>query len=235
MSKVLIVGSSYFYEELFSEITQIESDVDVLLESPSELDLVVFTGGADVHPAFYDGVHNGTSMVNYNRDVYEQVVFEWCRDHNIRMTGICRGFQFLNVMCDGFMYQHIDRHGIAGTHPVLFPKTGDEINVTSTHHQLVGLNENSIPMAWAHPKRSSIYLGPRANVVDAPEHEIEAAIFPKYRSMGVQFHPEMMLDGTEGREFYLALVSDFLNLDMEKFINKYGVTEQCQKVTQVQN
>jgi gamma-glutamyl-gamma-aminobutyrate hydrolase PuuD len=229
LSKVLIIGSSLFYEELFSSIADVETNEDVLVSDPEKINLVLFTGGADVHPIFYNGVHNGTSMVSYNRDVYEQAVFEWCQEHGIKTTGICRGFQFLNVMCGGFMYQHITGHGIAGLHSSVFPKLGDfDVRISSTHHQLVGLNEDAISMAWSNPNRSDIYIGPKANVVEAPVHEIEAAIFPKHNAMGVQFHPEMMSDASQGRKLYLQMVVDFLELNMDDFINKYGVTEQWQ-------
>jgi len=230
LSTITIIGSSHSYKELFSEIARVEVEEEVLISKPEDIDLVVFTGGADVHPAFYRGIHNGTSMVSYDRDIYEQVVFDWCQEHNIKTTGICRGFQFLNVMCGGFMYQHITGHGIMGLHSVVFPKISDKnIHVSSTHHQLVGLSEEAIPIAWSNPNLSTIYIGPNADVVQEPEHEIEAAVFPNHNSMGVQFHPEMMSNNSNGRKIYLQIIADFLGFDINNFITKYGVTKQCQK------
>lgn len=137
------------------------------------------------------------------------------------MTGICRGIQFLNVMAGGFMYQHIGNHA-GPNHEVYFPYDKSIRRVTSTHHQLVGLPTDAIPIAWSHPKRSDIYIGPYGDKVESPEHEIEAAIFPDINAMGVQYHPEMMRDKDIDRIHYGQIIADFIEMSMKEFINKYS-------------
>jgi len=191
--RVLILGGDSLYRlllrELNLDIVSVKT-ISQLKEEMPNLDLVMFTGGADVNPVRYGGVHTNVSFITPERDEIEEVVFNLCLKHGVKMTGICRGFQFLNVMCGGKMYQHINNHG-GVYHEVLYPTTGKISRVTSTHHQLVMLPDNAIPVAWAYPiNMSNIYIGPNAQVVEDPDHEMESAIFPEYNTFGVQFHPE---------------------------------------------
>lgn len=189
----------------------------------SAMDLVMFTGGADVHPSFYNGIHKGISFTEIERDFQEREIFNECLKYNIKMTGICRGIQFLNVMCGGQMYQHITNHG-GYLHDIIFPATNKIVRVTSTHHQLVMLPDDAVPMAWAYPEnRSTCYIGPDTTRLQAPAHEIEAAVYPRYNAFGVQFHPEMGICDKTGVDYYCQILSDFMKMSLGKFINIYGV------------
>lgn len=121
--RVLIVGGGYDYLRMFTgrgwELT------DSLINA----DLVQFTGGADVTPEIY-GEKNTRSHNSLDRDLREAGYFALALRMGIPMAGICRGGQFLNVMCGGKMIQHVEGHGIHGTHTTAAGK-----NVTSTHHQ----------------------------------------------------------------------------------------------------
>lgn len=217
---IIVVGSK-FYGEPLKDIDNITSDVGYLLENPEKISLVLFTGGEDVHPEFYGGKDSNICMTNIQRDRFEKKVFEFCKDHDIKMTGICRGFQFLNVMCGGFMYQHITNH--AGPHHGTYFKYDGKIRVvTSTHHQLVGLSDTAIPVAWSAPRRSEIYIGPNGHKIEKPVHEIESAIFPHDNAMGVQYHPEMLSKSDSTRIHYTGVILDFMNMPIRDFINKYG-------------
>jgi hypothetical protein len=50
---------------------------------------------------------------------------------------------------------------------------------------------------------------------------IEAAIFPKINSCGVQYHPEWMLPTSEGFLFFHAMANKLINWPMNKFIQFY--------------
>ena len=171
-----------------------------------------------MHPSFYKGKDTGLSFHNIHRDIYEQRIFNFCIANNVKMTGICRGFQFLNVFAGGRMYQHITNHGICGTHLAYFDTTGDSLPVTSTHHQLVKLPGNAIPIAWADPKLSDVYMDADCEEhINIKDREIEAAIFPTHNIFGVQFHPEFMDADEPGRIYYELLINRFLKYDMQKF------------------
>ncbi len=92
-----------FWTHLGGEIT---TDPAVLFADPGSIKLVCFTGGSDVSPELY-GHRNLESGCNKARDEKEVLIFEMAKKHGIPMTGICRGSQFLNVMCGGTMVQHL--------------------------------------------------------------------------------------------------------------------------------
>jgi len=221
---VILIGGDVYYRRLLRDAGKKAIAINAISDIAKYADdcaAVMFTGGADVHPDLYGGTHLNISYVDEQRDRRDITVLDECRKYGIRATGICRGFQFLNVMCGGKMYQHIDKH--AGCmHDVLYPATGEVSFVTSTHHQLVSLPHDAIPIAWSYPNMSKTYIGPYAIEVNGPHHEIESAIFPNKNVFGVQFHPELMREKSPGRVYYVQILSDFMNLSMNKFIELYG-------------
>lgn len=224
LPKVLIVGGDILYRRMLThmgmELVSVRSIAEFKEIAP-ELELAMFTGGADVNPVLYGGVHTDISFIDPDRDRVEEVIFNLCLKHGIKITGICRGFQFLNVMCGGKMYQHINHHA-GPLHNVIYPATGQEAMVTSTHHQLVMPPKDAVPVAWSEPNLSDIYIGPDTNSIEGPAHETESAIYPDYNTFGAQFHPEMMEEGMPGRTYYEKVLSDFLSLDIEPFTQLYG-------------
>jgi gamma-glutamyl-gamma-aminobutyrate hydrolase PuuD len=210
---VIIVIGYKNYGEPLEHIDRIVNNTRELLNNPKKVSLVMFTGGEDVHPSLYGGVDSHVlCSTNIRRDEFERRVFGFCRQHNIKMTGICRGIQFLNVMAGGEMYQHVTNH--AGLlHDAYFPYDSSIRVVTSTHHQLVSLPSSSIPIA---------YIGAYGDEEEPPEREIEAAIFPKINAMGVQYHPEMMKKDDPCKIHYGEMIANFIKMEMKEFINKYG-------------
>jgi len=219
--KLIVVLGNKSYGEPFTHLGKISTSVVDIFKDKENIQLVVFTGGEDVHPSFYGGVDRGISYHNIRRDMYEKKVFDFCTQHNIKCTGICRGAQILDVMCGGSMYQHIRNH--TRDHIIIYPALNRKVFVTSTHHQLVGLAPDAVPIAWADPRKSDIYIGPNCEKVNPPKHEIEAAVYPKFNALGVQFHPEFMRNSLSGKILYRKMAKDFLKNSMEAFIDLYGV------------
>ncbi|KKN17032.1 hypothetical protein LCGC14_0969810 [marine sediment metagenome] len=226
-NKIIIVGGDALYERLFKQIGSVTKNINGLIAAPEKISLVLFTGGEDIHPYFYNGEDpRRICMTSFSRDLYEKKIFDYCKIYKVKMTGICRGFQFLNVMAGGFMYQHIDNHGIAGEHSVYMDHIDASMDVTSTHHQLVGLKENAHSMAWSEPRRATKYIGPYGKLEKtAPEKEVEAAIFPKINAMGVQYHPEFMKSNALARLHYLTMVKDFIKMNIHDFVQRYSGRE----------
>lgn len=224
MRYIVVVGSEWYGRPLKNILPGIEvtSSLKMLEQRPDQVGLVLFTGGEDIFPSFYSGHDSkGFCYTNERRDFFEQGIFNFCRQRHIRMTGICRGFQLLNVLSGGKMYQHIEKH--AGCwHPAYFSWLGTSQYVTSTHHQLVMLPKDAIPISWSSEKRSSIYIGPFGEVAESPEKEIEAAIFPSSKTIGVQFHPEMMTNESPALATYMVLMRDYISLPFETFLKKYS-------------
>lgn len=158
-------------------------------------DLVIFTGGSDVTPSLY-GEQNVASNCDWLRDVREQEIFHYCRDHHIPMFGICRGSQFLHVMMGGKLWQDVDNH--CDIHNVVDMDTGKLVRDTiSTHHQMVrtawtnGLSakDNSFTLlAMPDASRSPMYLSDEG--LHFNQTEVEAYAYCDAGVMGVQSHCE---------------------------------------------
>ncbi len=227
MRNVIAVLGPKCYGDPLNKLGHIVTGSKYLIKHPNKISLVVFTGGEDVHPSFYgkEDTRNACAT-NIKRDKYEKKIFDYCQKEGIKTTGICRGFQFLNVMAGGMMYQHINDHGLSGLHFIHFPYLtflSGFFSVTSTHHQLVYLPDNAIPIAWATPKRSNIYLHPDGEILKRiDQKEIEAAIFPNINAVGVQYHPEMMFHSQKGRAHYEQMMADFIKMEMDEFRKAYS-------------
>jgi gamma-glutamyl-gamma-aminobutyrate hydrolase PuuD len=229
---IIVLGAPW-YESPFHDIEgyKVSRKLEMLDKNPEEVALVVFSGGEDVGPFFYGGQDpRNICYTNYRRDYFEQRVFNHCRKHFIKMTGICRGFQFLNVMSGGKMYQHVNYHG--QEHPAYFLWKKEDYVVSSTHHQLVKLPQDGIPIIWSTSRRSNVYIGPNGEIAVPPEKEIEAAIFPSTKTVGVQYHPEMMMSDKPGYNAYIELITDYIGLNFENFLNKYSEVSHAQRARQ---
>lgn len=176
------------------EIEQIAQDFDGFL----------FTGGHDVGPSLYgeEKLPFCLNTCNY-RDDFEKILFEKALEYKKPILAICRGFQFMNVMLGGSLYQDIESqtkpniklaHSQEKPHdtaahsvkicrdtPLYDLIKADEIEVNSIHHQAVKvLSDRLLPMAIA------------------PDGIIEAAYMPDEKFvLGVQWHPEFMYENDE--------------------------------------
>ncbi len=200
--KVCIIESDHLYDKMFLSVGW------TLVTSPEEADLICFTGGEDVTPALY-GHQNIASNCNWLRDVREKEIYD-AYVGKIPFVGVCRGGQFLNVMNGGLMFQHVDNHGIGGTHEMV-NDLDQVIHVTSTHHQMMrpsgkgeiigeaGSRATQF-IAWDHPK--------------SPMSDTEVVWYEETQSLCFQPHPEY-----RGAEETKKAFFDYIDryIDFEKF------------------
>jgi len=226
--RLIIVVGSRSYGSPFHLFGKVTNKLKALTRKPEQVLAVVFTGGEDVAPSLYGGKECGISNISPRRDRIEREIFLLCKKHNLKMIGICRGLQFFNVMAGGKMYQHVRNH--AGVyHEIIYPAIPERHVVNSLHHQMIVLAKNAIPIAWATPNRCLQWcINESGKISEAPEEEIEAAMFPEDNAVGVQFHPEMMKNGEKGQIFFKYMINDFLELGTDKFVSKYGYLKEKQ-------
>lgn len=159
-----------------------------------DADLVVFTGGPDVHPAYYGEGESIHESVYYDdeRDYDDIQAYLYCVDAGIPMTGVCRGAQFLAVMNGHKLYQHINNH--QGEHCMWDCDEKQMIqSVSSVHHQsvyvtgggmdIIGVTHKSTER-WRNKDVSSTRPG------GDPMTDIEAYFIRETCCFGVQGHPE---------------------------------------------
>lgn len=178
----------------------------------SRVKLVVFTGGADVHPAMYGEAKNPRTISTPDRDYKEQALFDRINKRKIPMVGICRGAQFLTVMNGGSLIQHVTNHTITGTHRIC-TVDGEQIEVTSTHHQMMNPSGLYNVLAWAEGL-SSRYEGGDSGVKMRQTRqgvkEPEVVYYDITKSLAVQFHPENMNQDTNGYKYFQKLLTEYV-------------------------
>ena len=121
MTKAIVLGPRTYANPLNHLIGETNVDVVPLYTEGvdySKYDIVQFTGGEDVSPYLYKAEPHTYTQFNPRRDAWEIEQFERAQQEGCVMAGICRGSQFLNVMCGGTLHQHINGHGLVGMHEI---------------------------------------------------------------------------------------------------------------------
>lgn len=133
MPKVFIVGGDTSISRMY------QANDWTIVHTPEEAEYLQFTGGADVSPMLYGEEKHPRTYNDPRRDDKEADFFFKYIDSK-KLIGICRGGQFLNVLCGGSMFQDVDNHALYGTHVAEVVHTGELVQVTSTHHQMMRPN-----------------------------------------------------------------------------------------------
>lgn len=157
-------------------------------------DLIQFTGGADVSPVLYNqGRHEKTTNINPQRDEREVVMFGVGLSKKKPMAGICRGAQFLNVMCGGTLWQHCTGHVLPGTHQVMDNITSDIYQATSTHHQMMNPSNDGevVAVAYEAKERHRVDANGNSFVCDpSRKGDPEVVYYEAQNCLCFQPHPE---------------------------------------------
>lgn len=176
------------------------TDAKTLLNIVSTLDGLVFSGGADITPAYYnEAVWNKTVEVDSIRDVYELTLIKLAANRNVPILGICRGEQLINVAFGGTLYQDLPsqkksdiKHSqneprelatqpisiIKGTGLCSILGNNETLSVNSFHHQAIkDMASGFIPTAIA------------------PDGVTEGLENPNRNISGIQWHPEGLVAG----------------------------------------
>lgn len=186
---------------------------DVLRDMTPRLDGVLFTGGGDVAPLHFNGLHHpAVNGVDADRDRVEINLLQAAVANHLPFLGICRGIQLINVALGGTLFTHIadqlpgaikhdyypdiPRDHLA--HPVQVDSNsrlgeilgGVSFEVNSLHHQGI---ETPAP-------------GLRVSA-HAPDGLIEAIELPKHPfGLAVQWHPEWLQAHAPMRRLFSAFV-----------------------------
>lgn len=208
--KVFIVGAGYAYAKMY------ENFGDTVVDSLQLADIVQFTGGEDVTPAWYGEHTHRSTYSSIDRDMREEEVLKEAKRLGKFCVGICRGGQFLNVMNGGTMWQDVDGHAIHGTHDVLDIHTGRIIPCTSTHHQMMKAGKEGILVAKSAEMLSSskrfmtgLHQERQEQVARGVELETEAVFYPATRSLCFQPHPEIVRPDHPCQEYFFELLGRY--------------------------
>jgi len=179
-------------------------------------------------PLYYgDTSPKNYCVVNKKRDELETKIFKIAFKCNIPMAGICRGIQFLNVMCGGKLIHHLDGHE-SNQHTVDTTAVSTSLRsfiTNSLHHQMCIPPMDGTILAWSFSKQSYRYLGDKDEEINWVGPEVEALLIPRCKVFGVQWHPEFMVESSKANSYYRVLLGDFLRMTMKEFEIKYVSTD----------
>lgn len=187
MPKVYIIATiGNQYEEMYV------SNGWELTTSITEADLVQFTGGSDVSPSLYGQEKHPETHPHAGRDLEEQDTYQHCIELGKPMVGICRGAQFLNVLCGGSLWQHVTGHAIWNGHLAIDRFTGEAPHVSSTHHQMMKVGEQGYATMFSLDSLSRVreYMDGAEVGLEYGGEEVEACFYEEQKVYCFQPHPE---------------------------------------------
>ncbi len=185
---------------------------DTLRGLAGRLDGLLLSGGGDVGPERYGDRERHPSLggVSEARDQTELQLVRWAVRDRQPLFGICRGAQLLNVALGGSLYQDISQHPGAIKHTY-----GDDALALLAHEVQVA-EESTLARVLGQPvvRVNSLHhqglraLAPGLRVTAvAPDGLAEAVELPDHPyAVAVQWHPECLLDLTEQRALFTALI-----------------------------
>jgi len=159
------------------------------------LDGIVFSGGGDVNPKFYQGInHLEIYNIDDERDEGEFRIAEVILQKKIPTLAICRGIQILNIFLGGTLHEHIPEiYGEKVLHrlpPRLPCKHKVEIVAGTKLKAILGQSEAEV-FSWHHQALNDIAedMVISARSADGVIEGIEINSHPWL--VGVQWHPEL--------------------------------------------
>jgi len=200
MKKVLIIAGDDDYKRLF-----IFLGFEVVQEL-HKADLVCFTGGQDVTPKLYGDKKHAYTYNSFHRDESEALIFHKAKHLGIPCVGICRGAQFLNVMSGGRMYQHVAGHTVG--HTITDTQSGEQVYVSSTHHQMMLPGEDAEIIATGNQKGRREWYDGEIFKSDISDKDVEVVFYEGTQSLCFQPHPEFSSVEYLGMRKYFAELLD---------------------------
>ena len=144
----------------------------------SMIDKLILIGGQNVDPKFYNEKNHASEDDFFlERDIFEMALIEEATKQKKPIFSICRGTQLMNVALGGSLHQDIENHWQ--------DKPSDYL-----YHEMI-VEEDS--------KLAEIYSDLRVIARDPEDNTVEAveSNTPDLRFLGVQWHPELLLDKRE--------------------------------------
>jgi putative glutamine amidotransferase len=186
------------FDRWFKNVTIIGSED----KFPANLDLLILTGGNDINPDRYRERPNGAIGWDNERDEAEMSILGRAirAFPGVKILGVCRGMQLLNVFFGGALHQDLVTEGLGhgGVHPISFRVEDHPLSwlkvVNSMHHQ--GLRYFGYEEAINY-------------IAEEPTSGIPEIVVWKNKYLGVQFHPEMFSD-TLGKRFF-SQITDWVS------------------------
>ena len=179
----------------------------------SQIQGLMLTGGQDVHPRYFgEEPHAAIGRVNPRRDDLELPICQAAAEAYMPVLGICRGAQLINIALGGDVYQDLKTQYKDGelichnqSAPTGAPFHHVSIKEESRLHQILGTHQIDTN-SFHHQAVRTLAFGLEAvawaadGVIEAIESESHPFL------MGVQWHPERMLEDAPMMRLFEAFV-----------------------------
>jgi putative glutamine amidotransferase len=173
--------------------------------APAQLDAcdaLILSGGQDL-----DLPETGTDpdrWIDPARDRHEFALWDAAHRRGLPVLGICRGLQLVNVALGGSLEPHLEAHNASGDYGERPHRV--QVDAGTRLSKLIGrpaIEVNTIHHQAARSLGEGLVVAARA-----PDGVIEAAELRSadFRFVGVQWHPELMLDRPGGQDLFDAVV-----------------------------
>lgn len=179
------------------------------------IDGLLLTGGGDIHPKYLgEEWHPSLKYVSESRDELELPLCRQAIEDDLPVFGICRGVQVMSVAMEGNLYQDIPSEYPRETlpHQVKRKDAEHEIQIepSSRLSEIVGKSEAGVNSDH-HQAVKDIGEGFVITARCTEDGIIEAIENPSKRFViGVQYHPERMLETNEFLEHRRKLFDAFI-------------------------
>jgi gamma-glutamyl-gamma-aminobutyrate hydrolase PuuD len=200
-------GSEHVFADLYDDVHVVRHE-DTVLDDSVHLDsntTVVFEGGTDIDPRFYQEIRGSwTDLPDEMRDRHEFALFHRAQRKGASIIGICRGAQLCCVAADGKLIQHVAGHR-TNSHMVALQPCGyipSEfmlLKAAADHHQL--MFPHVLPadrwtlLGWPYPGNIATRYFDQFNMqikMPGDFREPEIIWFRKEKALAIQPHPEWM-------------------------------------------
>ena len=185
----------------------LDDDPETLRAVYDRLDGLFIAGGVDMDPGSYgEERHELCGRTDLPRDAVELAMVRWALEDGKPVFGVCRGMQVINVAAGGTLLQDCSLFDGAAKHDY-FPGAGWARDYLAHDVTLAEGSRLHAAFGGAEAKVNSMHhqairrLGDGLRVTAfAPDGLAEAVegTDPEHFLVGVQWHPEMLIDTHDG-------------------------------------
>jgi len=197
----------------------VEVTGEILQDLFERVDGLLFCGGGDVDPVFYDEPYlvDNLATIQNNRDAHELELIRLAMEKGKPFLAICRGLQVMNVAAGGNLWQDIySQYPNALRHDYYYnddrlPRNhiAHEVKVESS--SLLGkiAQTNRMPVNSLHHQAAKEIAPTLKAIAYADDGIIEALEVPNHPfGLGVQWHPEeLVAEHESARKMFDAFIN----------------------------
>lgn len=170
------------------------------------IDGLLFSGGDDIHPSVYgEKILPKTKLILKGKQAFDFELVRQAWRKRIPTLGICYGSQLMNVALGGTLIQDIKRDLSLGSHS--FTKHRLYLLETSILYNIIrkpSISVNSLHHQAINKVGKNLRISARSD--DGLIEGIESAL-PNHFFIGVQWHPEKIMETNASRRLFKALIT----------------------------